>query len=104
MKKYAYQWVQDWCQENGWTELFIERYHYWAFPPDAVMPEPIPVRVLQQLKREHGLSPIERWIYVATAIATVTASLSTFWMQSPLPIVAAFAVCAFAVAYLDDEE
>ena len=52
MKHYCEEWVKDWCFENGWTDLYVERCHYWAFPPGAVMPEPIPPRVLRLIKAE----------------------------------------------------
>lgn len=103
MKKYAYQWVQDWCQENGWTDLFIERCHYWAFPPGGVMPQPIPLQVLQKIKREKGLSPTEKWGYGAGLAISILSIVMTYWSQCPLPIVFAFGFCALGVAYLDDE-
>ena len=57
MKHYSDQWVEEWCQENGWTELFLERQdHYWAFPPGAVIPEPIPHQTLKIIKSKKGWS------------------------------------------------
>ena len=38
MERYSIQWIEAWCVENGWTDLFIERGgNYWAFPPGGVM-------------------------------------------------------------------
>jgi hypothetical protein len=102
IKKYAYPWVQDWCNQNGWTDLFIERYQYWAFPPGGVMPQPIPLQVLQAIKREKGLSPIERIWYASAIGISITAIASSYWLQCPLPVVAAFGFCALVVAYLDE--
>jgi hypothetical protein len=31
MKKFCTEWIQEWCQENGWTDLFTVRREYWAF-------------------------------------------------------------------------
>jgi hypothetical protein len=104
MKKYAYLWVQDWCSEHGWTDLFLERYHYWAFPPGAVLPQPIPFDVLHAIKREKGLSPTERlWYGAGLAIATLSA-LGSYVFSSPLPLVLAFSLCALTVAYLEEDE
>ncbi len=103
MKKYAYQWIQDWCDQHGWTDLFLERYHYWAFPPGAVLPQPIPGDVLQAIKQEKGLSPTERtWYGAGLAIATL-ASLCAYLWNTPMPLVLAFGLCALTVAYLEDE-
>ncbi|MCE2665152.1 MAG: hypothetical protein LW716_21805 [Microcystis sp. 53602_E8] len=89
MKHFHEPWIQEWCQENGWTELFLERYsNYWAFPPNAVMPEPIPTKVLQNIKRQKGLSPAEKlWLGLAC----------------PMPIVLAFAFDAVTAARLEVE-
>lgn len=101
-KRFAYHWVQDWCQENGWTDLFVERYYYWAFPPGAVMPQPIPGQALRAIKTAQGFSPVEwRWYGSAIALGALTLGLS-YWLQCPLPLVVAFSFSALVVAYLDD--
>jgi hypothetical protein len=104
MKQYAYAWVLRWCAENGWTDLFMERYRYWAFPPGAVMPQPIPAQVLQCLHDQHGASPIEQRWYGLIVAASALAGLLSCWAQSPLPLIAAFALCSLAVAYLDEDD
>ena len=44
-----------------WTDLVRERYNsYWAFPPNCVMPEPIPQKVMRLIKNEKGLSKSEQ--------------------------------------------
>lgn len=105
MNHYSYQWIETWCQENGWTELFLERRNeYWAFPPNGVMPLPIPRQVLRQIKSQQGLSTDEKlWCSVAVITAIATAGLS-YLAQSPMPFVAAFAFCAIVVAGLEVEE
>lgn len=103
MKHYRDEWIQDWCQENGWTDLFKERSLYWAFPPGAVMPEPIPVKVLKLIKAEKGLCTQERiWLAIAAAI-TCLCILSIYSTQCPLPLVLAFAFNAITVAQLEVE-
>lgn len=104
MKKYAYQWIQDWCQEHGWTDVFLERYRYWAFPPGAVMPEPIPYDVLHAIKREQGLSPLERYWYGGAIALSLVAGVTTYYFNNPMPLVLAFMLGAISVAYLEDEE
>lgn len=105
MNHYCYTWIEEWCNDNGWTDLFQqERKEYWAFPPNAVMPLPIPSQTLQIIKAERGLSPDERkWCFVA-GLFTVAAGISSFLLQSPMPLVAAFAFCAVIVAQLEVED
>lgn len=101
---YSFEWIKEWCQENGWTDLFLERRSYWAFPPGAVMPVPVPHQVLQEIKARKGLSPSEK-VWQATAWGVALASVGfTYLSQSPMPLVAAFAFCAIAVAQLDVED
>lgn len=105
MNHYCYTWVEDWCHKNGWTELFIQRRNeFWAFPPNAVMPLPIPSQVLKQIKAEKGLSREEKfWCSIAAAVAGLAATLSYF-SQSPMPLVTAFAFSAIVVANLEVED
>ncbi len=104
MNHYCHTWIENWCQENGWTDLFIrEKREYWAFPPHAVMPLPIPNQALRLIKAKQGFSPDEKkWCWTASA-ATVMAAVSSFLLQSPMPLVAAFAFCAMVVAQLEVE-
>lgn len=105
MNHYCHAWIEDWCREHGWTELFMrKRNEYWAFPPNAVMPLPIPSQVLRQIKAERGLSIDEKfWCSIAVAVSLITAGLS-YLAQSPMPFVAAFAFCAIVVASLEVDE
>ncbi|MGQ9866658.1 MAG: hypothetical protein ACUVSQ_10345 [Pseudanabaenaceae cyanobacterium] len=104
MQHFQEEWILEWCQDNGWTDLFMERPpNYWAFPPNAVMPEPIPVTVLRTIKAQKGLSQDERfWAIAAVTTAAIGALGSVLW-QCPLPLVVAFAFCALAVARLEVE-
>ncbi|MEB3272425.1 MAG: hypothetical protein ACO4AI_15550 [Prochlorothrix sp.] len=103
-KRFAHGWIQEWCNTHGWTDLFVERYYYWAFPPGAVMPQPIPHQALRAIKASKGFSPAERWGYgSALAMSTVTLGLSC-WSHCPVPIVLAFAFTALVVAYFEDED
>ncbi|OKH22751.1 hypothetical protein NIES593_11515 [Hydrococcus rivularis NIES-593] len=105
MKHYCDGWIQEWCDNNGWTDLFMERRDfYWAFPPGAVIPEPIPTKTLRAIKAEKGLCPEEKvWIISATVLALVAAALS-YILRCPMPIVFAFAFAAITVAQLEVEE
>ena len=33
---------KEWCEARGWTELFFQEGKWYAFPPNAVIPQPIP--------------------------------------------------------------
>lgn len=80
-----------------------ERREYWAFPPNAVMPLPIPTQELRIIKANKGFSPDERrWCTIAT-IVTLMAIAVTGLLQSPMPLVAAFAFCAVIVARLEED-
>jgi hypothetical protein len=98
-------WIKEWCDDNGWTDLFRERCdHYWAFPPGAVMPEPIPTGILRSIKTAKGLCTEEkRLITVAVGVSLLAIAFS-YWLKSPMPIVFAFAFDAMATALLEVED
>jgi hypothetical protein len=99
------EWVSDWCQENGWTDLFMERKNnYWAFPPGAVMPEPIPAKVLRLIKSEKGMTSSERFWSISALVGTVVAVISTYVLKCPMPMILAFAFDAVTAARLEVED
>nr|WP_226594036.1 hypothetical protein [Microseira wollei] len=104
MKHYCDEWIEEWCQQNGWTDLFVERPNfYWAFPPFAVMPEPIPAQVLRVIKARKGFSQEERRWTIAAVLVTVVAALLGFFLKSPMPLLIAFAFDAVTVALFEEE-
>jgi hypothetical protein len=105
MKHYKQEWIEEWCQENGWTDLYIEKYKfYWAFPPGAVMPEPIPSQIMQKIKAEKGFTPEEKFWSISAVICTILAILSAYLLKCPIPLVLAFAFDAATVAQLEMED
>ncbi|WP_353933076.1 hypothetical protein WJM97_00885 [Okeanomitos corallinicola TIOX110] len=102
---YSIEWIEAWCVENGWTDLFVERRdNYWAFPPGGVMPEPIPVHVLRMIKEKNGLTNQEMlWSMIAVVI-TILSVFYTFILKCPMPLVFAFAFNAVTVAQLELED
>ncbi|MBD2777586.1 hypothetical protein [Iningainema tapete] len=105
MKHYSDEWIEEWCQENGWTDLFIERCNnFWAFPPGAVMPEPIPTHVLRLIKQQKGQTKEEIFWSISAAIGTIVAIISTYVLKCPMPLVLAFAFDAVTAAQLEVEE
>ena len=105
MKHYCDEWIWEWCNNNGWTDLFLERCdYYWAFPPGAVMPEPIPASTLRAIKREKGFSHEERWWVTIAITSTVVAIALTCLMMSPMPLIFAFAFDAITVAQMENED
>lgn len=104
MKHYSEQWLDEWCVENGWTDLYIERDQYWAFPPGAFMPEPIPPKALKLIKAEKGLCGEEKLWSITAAIMTIIATLLTYFLKSPMPMVLAFAFDAITVGLLEVED
>jgi hypothetical protein len=105
MNHYCLTWIEDWCTENGWTDLFTpNRNEFWAFPPHGVMPLPIPNQVLSLIKAERGLSVDEKRWRLAAIVSTAIAILASYLSQCPMPLVAAFIFCAIVVAQLEIEE
>ncbi len=105
MNHYSIEWIKEWCQDNGWTELFVERRNnYWAFPPGCVMPEPIPVNALRLIKAEKGLTFEEKLWSFSAVVTTVIALFFTLWLHCPLPLVLAFAFNAITVAQFEVED
>ena len=105
MKHFRDEWIDEWCQENGWTDLFVERCcNYWAFPPSSVMPLPIPDKTLRAIKNAKGMSDDEKsWTFAAIAISCL-ASIFSFILKNPLPMTCAFGCVAFIVGQLEIEE
>lgn len=103
MNHYSAQWIEDWCTENGWTDWFKESASYWAFPPNAVMPVPIPTQVLRSIKATRGLCFEEKLWCAAAGVSAIAAGVFTYFLASPMPLVAAFAFCAVVMARMEDE-
>lgn len=81
-----------------------KRNDYWAFPPNAVMPLPIPTPVLQKIKADKGFSNDEQvWGTLAGLVTALTAGLS-YLAHSPMPFVAAFVFCAVVVAGMEVDD
>lgn len=105
MQHYQDEWIQEWCSENGWTDLFRERYnHYWAFPPNGVMPEPIPTQVLRLIKLKKGLCRNEKVLIGLAIFVAFSGLIFTGFLRSPMPLVFAFAFGAISVAKLEVED
>lgn len=104
MQHFHDEWIQEWCDRNGWTDLVRERCnHYWAFPPNCVMPEPIPQKVMRLIKSEKGLSYSEqKWLAFA-AVITLVALLTSWWWMSPMPLMLAFGFDAITFASMECE-
>ena len=104
MQHFNDEWIQEWCDRNGWTDVFMERYnHYWAFPPNCVMPEPIPQKVMRLIKSEKGLTSDEQKWYGSAALVSFAALAASFFLLSPMPIMFAFAFDAIVVARMECE-
>lgn len=104
MRHYSDEWLLEWCAENGWTDLYQERPdHYWAFPPGAVMPQPIPNSVLYDIKNTKGWCAQERFLVgLGWAIAALSV-LMIGLMRSPFPLVLVFVDGAIVSALLEVE-
>lgn len=104
MNHYREQWIADWCQEHGWTDWFCQQHSYWAFPPHAVMPTPIPPQVLRHIKAENGFTPDERMWCLAGLTSLISGVMMSYGWSSPMPLLIAFGICAVVAIQLEDEE
>jgi hypothetical protein len=105
MKHFCDEWIHEWCHTNGWTDLFVERQtNYWAFPPGAVMPTPIPSSTLRLIKVEKGLSQEERVWAIAAVIVSISALFISFLLKNPMPATLAFAFVAVTVGMMEIED
>lgn len=104
MRHYRDEWIQEWCDHNGWTDpMSVSTNFYWAFPPNGVMPEPIPGDILRLIKSEKGLTQDEKvWLGSAMSISLIAAIFTYFW-HCPLPLVIAFGFSAVTAARLEIE-
>ncbi len=59
---------------------------------------------LEAIKAEKGLTFEERLWSMSAVIGTIIAVLFTFWFQSPMPLVLAFAFNAVTVAQFELED
>ncbi len=105
MKHFSDEWIQEWCGEHGWTDVSaVGSDAYWAFPPGAVMPEPIPSTVLRTIKIERGFCRQE-WRLVALATSfTLLAVIASYFLRSPFPLVLAFCGDALTAASLEVDD
>jgi len=104
MRHFRDEWINEWCQQNGWTDLVIERQaNYWAFPPNAVMPEPIPRKILREIKSEKGMSYEEKNLAIITLAIALIAVIFSCGFNCPMPLVLAFAFAAIAIPQFEIE-
>lgn len=81
----------------------MECSRYWAFPPNSVMPVPIPNQVLRTIKSQKGMSYEEKVWCWAAVLSAAAGALGTYFLASPMPLLAAFTFCAVTVARMEDE-
>lgn len=104
MQHFQDEWIQEWCDLNGWTDLVRESYNnYWAFPPNCVMPEPIPVKAIRMIKSEKGLSNSEWKLLALTGIVSIIALLYSYFCKTPMPLMLAFGFSAISFARMECE-
>ncbi len=94
-------YVLGWCQENGWTDVFVDHSRYWAFPPGAVMPLPVPTAVFEGFHDHYPKK--EQYLYGLSLFLFVGAVVLSLGYQSPMPLVFVFCICAIATAYFDEQ-
>jgi uncharacterized membrane protein YedE/YeeE len=97
-----HNYLSAWCEDHGWTDLFLERYQFWAFPPGGVLPMPLPSDVFEDFQSQQQWSRKAIACYVLAIGSTLLGIGWTFQSSCPMPLIMAFAVAAIAVAMLED--
>jgi hypothetical protein len=103
MPRVLYQFIQQWCKEHNWTDLFVEQQQFWAFPPDSFIPVPIPVSAIERFYAKRRSAPrfkVTSLSAVGAALSTVALTMLTF---SPVPLLLGFGCCVIAVALLEPD-
>ncbi|MEB3225957.1 MAG: hypothetical protein VKJ86_09155 [Synechococcus sp.] len=104
MRHYYDEWIQEWCEQNDWTDpMLVSANFYWAFPPNGVMPEPIPGEILRLIKSEKGLTQDEKLSLGLAVMISLAASIFTYCWHCPLPLIVAFGFSAVTAARLEIE-
>jgi hypothetical protein len=103
ISRVLHQYIQQWCQEHGWTDLFVEQRQFWAFPPGSVLPVPVPTHALEGFYRTYEMSPQVGLLNLSSITITLVAVLLTVVTLSPVPLLIAFGYCAIAVALLEED-
>jgi hypothetical protein len=103
MPRVLHQYIQQWCQEHDWTDLFVEQRQFWAFPPGAVLPVPVPTHALEGFYAEREMTPQVGLLNLSSPGAALSAFFLTVLTLSPIPLLAAFGCCAIAAALLEEE-
>lgn len=93
-------YVMGWCQAHGWSDLFVDHHRYWAFPPGAVMPLPVPSTVFQAFKGQER--PERMKVIYGLLSLSAAAIFMSLQQQSPMPVVFAFSICALGVASFEE--
>ncbi|MBW4551378.1 MAG: hypothetical protein KME35_09750 [Aphanocapsa sp. GSE-SYN-MK-11-07L] len=104
MLRYSQEFAKAWCQEQGWTDFFIEQYRYWAFPPGAVMPLPLPNQALQLVPVQKVLSRQEKLVYGASIACILIVAMTAYWLKSPMPLTFGFVFCAIAIVLVEEDD
>ena len=91
MKKQQEKRIRQWCVDNNWTDLFICENKFYAFPPNAVIPLPVPLEE-NQLNYKRGRCNQSFWLAVTIdifisipkRITTLTNTISTIKLVHPM--------------------
>lgn len=101
MNRQQEEQVRQWCKDNNWTDLFIHENKFYAFPPHAVIPLPVPI---EENKIEPESRQYNYLLYLAITIDSFIflQMLSRFiflpWLSFKVTLSAIFgALCVLAV-------
>lgn len=57
--------IRQWCADNNWTDLFIHENKFYAFPPNAVIPLPVPI---EEYQTSHEFRRSNQLLWLAVTI------------------------------------
>jgi hypothetical protein len=103
MPRVLHRYIQQWCQEHGWTDLFIEQRQFWAFPPGSFIPVPVPTSAIKRFYANQYPTRQAKVLSLSVVGAALGAVTITALTLSPVPLLLGFGCCAIAVALLEPE-
>jgi hypothetical protein len=98
-----YRYIQQWCQEHGWTNLFIEQRQFWAFPPGSFVPVPVPTSAIERFYAKYRPTTQTRVLNLSVMGVALGSVMLTALTLSPIPLLLGFGCCAIVVALLEPE-
>lgn len=105
MRYFCDVWIEEWCEVNGWMDLFMERFnYYWVFFFGVVMLEFIFGKIFWVIKLEKGFCEEEKVWLIVVVVVFVLAIGFVFLFKNFMFVVLVFVFDVVIVGCLEMEE